>query len=100
MEPPSHRAPPPKTYSDRRRRRTMTVVRLKARSAQVAGSGTTCKSRLFDLCVLFLVLLANALDPVWPGGMDYVKINVILFCVILPIILVGSLGLNIYLLCR
>ncbi|MEI6034934.1 MAG: hypothetical protein WCS65_11720 [Verrucomicrobiae bacterium] len=55
---------------------------------------------VFDLCVLFLVLLARALDPVWPGGMDYIKVNVILFCVLLPIILFGSLALNIVLLLR
>ena len=48
--------------------------------------------------MLFLFLLANALDPIWPGGMDSVKINVLLFCVLLPIILVGSLALNAYLL--
>ena len=48
----------------------------------------------FDLCANSLVWLARILDPIWPGGMDYVKINVILFCVILPIILIASLGLN------
>ena len=36
----------------------------------------------------------KALDPVWPGGMDYVKINVILFCILLPMILIAPLGLN------
>jgi len=66
-------------------------------TAQSAEDGA-CKWA-FDLCVLFLVLLANALDPVWPGGMDYVKVNVILFCIILPVILFGSLALNLYLLC-
>ena len=55
---------------------------------------------VFDLCVALLVWTAEKLDPVWPGGMDYIKINVILFCVLLPIILVGSLALNIVLLCR
>ena len=54
----------------------------------------------FDLCVALLVWTAEKLDPVWPGGMDYIKINVILFCILLPIILVGSLALNIVLLCR
>jgi len=55
---------------------------------------------VFDLCVLFLVLLARVLDPVWPGGMDYIKVNVILFCVLLPIILFGSLALNVVLLLK
>jgi hypothetical protein len=49
---------------------------------------------VFDLCVQFLNWLASLLDPVWPGRMDYVKINVILFCILLPIILVASLALN------
>ncbi len=49
---------------------------------------------IFNLCANFLHWLAGILDPVWPGGMDYVKINVILFCIILPIILVASLALN------
>ena len=48
----------------------------------------------FDLCANSLYWLAAKLDPVWPGGMDYVKINVILFCIILPIILIASLALN------
>ena len=55
---------------------------------------------VFDLCVALLVWAAKKLDPIWPGGMDYIKINVLLFCILLPIILVGSLALNIYLLCR
>ena len=49
---------------------------------------------MFNLCANSLHWLARKLDPVWPGGMDYVKINVILFCFILPVILLGSLGLN------
>lgn len=49
---------------------------------------------VFNLCANFLHWLASKLDPIWPGGMDYVKINVILFCIILPIILAVSLGLN------
>lgn len=56
--------------------------------------------KAFDLCVGFLVWLAELLDPVWPGGMDYEKINVILFCVILPVVLLASLGLNLVLLLR
>ena len=55
---------------------------------------------VFDLCVVFLVWAAKKLDPVWPGGMSYVKINVILFCIVLPIILVGSLALNVVLLLK
>ncbi len=52
---------------------------------------------IFNLCANFLYGFASKLDPVWPGGMDYVKINVILFCIILPIllvVLVVSLALN------
>lgn len=48
----------------------------------------------FNLCANLLHWLASKLDPVWPGGMDYVKVNVILFCVLLPIILLASLALN------
>ena len=53
---------------------------------------------VFDLCVVFLVWAAKNLDPVWPGGMDYIKINVVLFCIVLPVVLAGSLALNVYLL--
>jgi hypothetical protein len=49
---------------------------------------------VFNLCANFLHWLAGKLDPVWPGGMDYVKINVIIFCIILPIVLAASLALN------
>jgi hypothetical protein len=49
---------------------------------------------VFNLCANFLHSLASILDSVIPGGMDYVKINVILFCIILPIILIASLALN------
>jgi hypothetical protein len=49
---------------------------------------------VFNLCAYSLHWLAAILDPVWPGGMDYVKINVILFCMILPVVLIASLGLN------
>ena len=54
--------------------------------------------RAFDACVWLLREAANLLNPVWPGGMDYVKINVILFCIILPLVLLASLGLNVFLL--
>lgn len=49
---------------------------------------------VFNLCANFLQWLASKLDPVIPGGMDYVKINVIIFCIILPLILIASLALN------
>ena len=49
---------------------------------------------VFNLCANFLQLLASKLDPITPGGMDYVKINVILFCVVLPVVLLASLALN------
>ena len=48
----------------------------------------------FNACANSLAWAANKLNPVWPGGMDYVKINVILFCVVLPVVLAASLGLN------
>ena len=49
---------------------------------------------VFNLCANSLYEAAKALDPLWPGGMDYVKINVILFCIVLPLVLAASLGLN------
>ena len=49
----------------------------------------------FNACANFLQWLASKLDPITPGGMDYVKINVILFCIVLPIVLLASLALNI-----
>lgn len=55
---------------------------------------TSCWQTVFDLCAVSLHWAAQRLDPVWPGGMDYIKINVILFCIILPIILAASLGFN------
>jgi hypothetical protein len=48
----------------------------------------------FNLCANSLHWMARKLDPVWPGGMDYVKLNVILFCLVLPLILAASLALN------
>lgn len=50
---------------------------------------------LFNLCANSLQAAAKKINPYVPGGMDYVKINVILFCVIVPVVLVGSLGLNV-----
>ncbi len=52
-------------------------------------------NRSFDACVGLLQHLAEKLDPYWPGGMDYVKINVILFCIVLPVVLGVSIALNI-----
>jgi hypothetical protein len=49
---------------------------------------------VFNLCANSLHWLASKLAPLWPGGMDYVKINVILFCIILPVLLAASLALN------
>ena len=76
--------------------RKLPVKELKAVTAKVVPEGPW--KWTFDACVLLLAWLALTLDPVVPGGMDYVKINVILFCILLPIILVGSLALNVYLL--
>lgn len=49
---------------------------------------------MFNLCANSLQSLAKKLDPYTPGGMDYVKINVILFCIVLPILFLASLVLN------
>jgi hypothetical protein len=49
---------------------------------------------VFNLCANVLHWLARKLDPVIPGRMDYVKINVILFCIVLPLVLAASLALN------
>ena len=67
--------------------------------AQTQETMTACEL-VFCLCVTLLERAAAILNPVWPGGMDYVKVNVILFCILLPIILVGSLALNVCLLCQ
>jgi hypothetical protein len=48
----------------------------------------------FNLCANSLHWLAGKLDPLWQGGIDYVKIKFILFCIVLPIILLASLALN------
>ena len=47
--------------------------------------------RSFALCVKLLGRASEKADPWFPGGMDYVKINVIIFCIILPIVLGLSL---------
>lgn len=49
---------------------------------------------MFNACANSLQWLAKKMDPYFPGGMDYVKINVILFCVLLPILILASLVLN------
>ncbi len=59
------------------------------------AANTSIWHRVFDGCVLLLQLAAEKLDPYWPGGMDYVKINVILFCIVLPVILGISVAMNI-----
>lgn len=48
----------------------------------------------FNKCANTLEWTARKLDPITPGGMDYVKINVLLFCIIVPVVLLASLGLN------
>ena len=60
--------------------------------------GNNIWHRSFDSCVVLLQAAAEKLDPYTPGGMDYVKINVILFCIVLPIVLGASIALNIALL--
>lgn len=53
---------------------------------------------IFNHCANLLQWLAKKLDRYTPGGMDYVKINVILFCIVLPILFLASLVLNFLLL--
>jgi len=54
----------------------------------------------FTLCVELLKWAAKKLNPIWPGGMDYVKINVLIFCVAGPIIFTASIFLNVLLLAK
>jgi hypothetical protein len=51
----------------------------------------------FELCVDALLIAADKLDPYWPGGMDYKKINVLLFCVVGPALFAASVALNVVL---
>lgn len=67
---------------------------------KLVPDGESLWGTVFGWCVGLLVLLALKLDPIWPGGMSYMKINVLLFCILLPAVLVGSLGLNIFLLLK
>jgi hypothetical protein len=56
--------------------------------------------RPFELCVDALEWAAKTINPFWPGGMDYIKINVLIFCVVGPLIFAASVALNILLLAR
>ncbi len=51
----------------------------------------------FELCVDALLIAADKLDPYWPGGMDYKKINVLIFCVAGPALFAASVALNVVL---
>ena len=51
----------------------------------------------FELCVDALLIAADKLDPYWPGGMDYKKINVLSFCVAGPALFAASVALNVVL---
>ena len=53
----------------------------------------------FSLCVDALEFAAKKLDPIWPGGrgMNYTKINVLLFRAVGPVIFASSVGLNVIL---
>lgn len=51
----------------------------------------------FDVCVDLLECAAVKLDPYFPGGLDYRKINVLLFCVAGPLVLGASIALNVVL---
>jgi hypothetical protein len=53
--------------------------------------------KIFDGCVVLLQDSADRIDPYVPGGMSYEKINVLSFCVVLPVVMGVSLGLNAYL---
>jgi len=44
-----------------------------------------------------LEFAATKLDSYWPGGMDYRKINILIFCVAGPLVLGGSVALNVVL---
>jgi hypothetical protein len=48
----------------------------------------------FEVCVQALMVVAEKLDPIWPGGMDYKKINVLIFCVAGPALFAASVALN------
>jgi hypothetical protein len=50
--------------------------------------------RIFNLCVELLVWLAKKL------GMTYQTVNVWIFCVIVPLVLLGQTATIIWLLCR
>ena len=54
-------------------------------------------SQAFSLCVDALEFTAKVLDPIWPGGMNYTKINVILFCIVGPVAFACSIALNVVL---
>jgi len=54
-------------------------------------------SHAFGLCVDALEFAANRLNPIWPGGLNYTKINVLLFCIVGPAIFAGSIVLNVVL---
>ena len=49
---------------------------------------------IFEACVAALDWMANKMNPWFPGGMDYAKINVILL-ILGVVALTGSIGLNI-----
>jgi hypothetical protein len=56
--------------------------------------GQTRIDRIFDLCVDLLVWLADKL------GMTYQQINVWIFCVLVPAIILGQTAAIIWLVCR
>ena len=56
-------------------------------SERLTGLPVVVVGKPFDICVDVLLIAAEKIDPYWPGGMDYRKINVLIFCVAGPIIL-------------
>ena len=50
--------------------------------------------RIFDLCVELLVWLADKL------GTTYKAVNVWIFCIIMPLVILGQMGIIVWLLLR
>ncbi len=50
--------------------------------------------KIYDLCFVFLYHLADKLN------ITYKQINVLIFCIIVPVIMIASISLNVYLLLK
>ena len=51
----------------------------------------------FELCVDVLLITAEKLNQIWPNGMDYKKLNIIIFCLVGPSLFAASIALNVVL---